>query len=41
MALPRDVSYYIVRNGVDVPLVPVDELPFRLEGVPQRLEPWE
>ncbi|KAF1833695.1 hypothetical protein BDW02DRAFT_500112, partial [Decorospora gaudefroyi] len=41
-ALPEGVRHYLVRgnpqgNSVMVPLVPVDQLPFQLQGIPRQL----
>lgn len=41
MSLPRGVRYYILRNKVAVPLIPVDQLPLWPRGLPQQLEPWK
>ncbi|KAJ8115520.1 hypothetical protein OPT61_g2843 [Boeremia exigua] len=38
MALPPGVRYYILRNNVEIPLVPIDQLPFQLNGLSQGLE---
>ncbi|KAF1911455.1 hypothetical protein BDU57DRAFT_403084, partial [Ampelomyces quisqualis] len=35
--MPDGLRYYILRGNVMVPLVPVDQLPFQLEGVPRQL----
>ncbi|KAH7396761.1 hypothetical protein DE146DRAFT_49885 [Phaeosphaeria sp. MPI-PUGE-AT-0046c] len=35
--LPQDLRHYILRGNVMVPLVPIDQLPYRLEGVPRQL----
>lgn len=37
MLLPRGVRYYILRNNVVVPLVPVDQLPLQPRGLPHQL----
>lgn len=39
LPLPRGVRYAIRRNNVDIPLVPIDQLPYRLEGFPQQVDP--
>lgn len=37
-ALPQDLRYYILRgDNMMVPMVPADQLPFRLPGVPRQL----
>jgi hypothetical protein len=36
-ALPVGLRYYLLRGTVMVPLVPVDQLPFQLQGVPRQL----
>ncbi|KAH9864408.1 hypothetical protein J1614_010342 [Plenodomus biglobosus] len=37
-AIPHDLRYYMLRgNDVMVPMVPADQLPFRLPGVPRQL----
>ncbi|KAF2025878.1 hypothetical protein EK21DRAFT_75351, partial [Setomelanomma holmii] len=36
-ALPEGLRYYLLRNLVMVPLVPVDQLPFQIQGVPRHL----
>ncbi|CBX91622.1 hypothetical protein LEMA_P071300.1 [Plenodomus lingam JN3] len=37
-AIPQELRYYMLRgNDVMVPMVPVDQLPFRLPGVPRQL----
>lgn len=36
-ALPEGLRYYMLRGSVMVPLVPVDQLPFQLQGVPRGL----
>ncbi|CAO2655566.1 Nn.00g043690.m01.CDS01 [Neocucurbitaria sp. VM-36] len=35
--LPKGLRYYLLRGSVMVPLVPVDQLPFQLHGVPRQL----
>ncbi|KAF2130376.1 hypothetical protein P153DRAFT_365983 [Dothidotthia symphoricarpi CBS 119687] len=37
-ALPESLRHYVLRDNVMVPLVPVDQLPFQLQGVPRRLD---
>lgn len=39
MTLPPGSRFSIVRNNVEVPLVPIDQLPFQLEGFPCELTP--
>ncbi|KAH6633242.1 hypothetical protein C7974DRAFT_168030 [Boeremia exigua] len=39
MALPLGVRYSIIRNNVEVPLIPIDQLPYQLQDLPSRLEP--
>jgi hypothetical protein len=36
-ALPAGLRYYLLRGNIMVPVVPVDQLPFQLQGVPQQL----
>ncbi|KAI4938591.1 hypothetical protein J4E85_001032 [Alternaria conjuncta] len=36
-ALPEGLRYYLLRGSVMVPLVPVDQLPFQLQGIPRQL----
>ena len=36
-ALPDGLRYYLLRGNVMVPLVPIDQLPFQLHGVPRQL----
>lgn len=36
-ALPEGLRYYFVRGSIMVPLVPMDQLPFRLQGIPRQL----
>ena len=36
-ALPEGLRYYLLRGSAMVPLVPVDQLPFQLQGVPRQL----
>ena len=36
-ALPEGLRYYLLRGTVMVPLVPVDQLPFQLQGIPRQL----
>jgi hypothetical protein len=36
-ALPVGLRYYLLRGDVMVPMVPVDQLPFQLHGVPRQL----
>ncbi|KAH8725117.1 hypothetical protein GQ44DRAFT_727279 [Phaeosphaeriaceae sp. PMI808] len=36
-ALPDGVRYYLLRGSIMVPLVPVDQLPFQLQGIPCQL----
>lgn len=39
LSLPEGVRYYIVRNNDTlVPLVPADQLPFQIHGVPRQLQ---
>lgn len=40
MALPSGVRYSILRNNVQVPLIPVDQLPFYIQGLPRELTPF-
>ncbi|KAH7384638.1 hypothetical protein BKA66DRAFT_416894, partial [Pyrenochaeta sp. MPI-SDFR-AT-0127] len=35
--LPEGLRYYLLRNGAMVPLIPVDQLPFRLQGISRQL----
>ncbi|KAH7082965.1 hypothetical protein BKA63DRAFT_140674 [Paraphoma chrysanthemicola] len=35
--LPDGLRYYLLRGSTMVPLVPVDQLPFQLQGVPRQL----
>lgn len=37
LPLPAGLRYYLLRGNVMVPLVPVDQLPFQLQGVPRQL----
>ncbi|KAJ4344335.1 hypothetical protein N0V95_006126 [Ascochyta clinopodiicola] len=37
MSIPEGLRYYILRNEDIVPLVPVDQLPFRLQDIPRQL----
>ena len=36
-ALPDGLRYYLLRGSAMVPLVPIDQLPFQLQGVPRQL----
>lgn len=36
-ALPQGLRYYFLRGNTMVPLVPADQLPFQLEGIPRQL----
>jgi hypothetical protein len=36
-ALPDGIRYYLLRSNIMVPMVPADQLPFQLQGVPRRL----
>jgi hypothetical protein len=36
-ALPDGIRYYLLRSNIMVPMVPVDQLPFQLQGVPRQL----
>jgi hypothetical protein len=40
MTLPSGVRYSVLRNDVEVPLVPVDQLPFYIQGLPRELTPF-
>ncbi|KAF3031874.1 hypothetical protein E8E12_001583 [Didymella heteroderae] len=40
MALPSGVRYSILRNNVEVPLIPIDQLPFHIQGLPRELTPF-
>lgn len=37
MILPSGVRYSILRNNVEVPLIPIDQLPFYIQGLPREL----
>ena len=37
MTLPPGVRYSILRNNVEVPLIPIDQLPFYIQGLPREL----
>ncbi|KAF1923183.1 uncharacterized protein M421DRAFT_407504, partial [Didymella exigua CBS 183.55] len=37
MTLPPGVRYSIFRNNVEVPLIPIDQLPFYIKGLPREL----
>ena len=41
MALPPGVRYSILRNNVEIPLIPIDQLPFKLQGLLPQLEPLQ
>lgn len=41
MTLPLGVRYYILRNNVVVPLVPVDQLPLQPRDLPHQLTPCQ
>ncbi|XPS92294.1 hypothetical protein M3J09_001693 [Ascochyta lentis] len=41
MTLPEEVRCYVLRDSIVVPLIPVDQLPFRLQGVPRQLTPCQ
>jgi hypothetical protein len=36
-ALPEGLRYYLLRGNMMVPLVPADQLPFQLQGLPRQL----
>jgi hypothetical protein len=36
-ALPDGLRYYLLRGSVMIPLVPIDQLPFQLQGIPRQL----
>jgi hypothetical protein len=36
-ALPEGLRYYLLRGNVMVPLIPADQLPFQLQGLPRQL----
>lgn len=40
MTLPPGVRYSILRNNVEVPLIPIDQLPFHIQGLPRELTPF-
>jgi hypothetical protein len=40
MTLPPGVRYSILRNKVEVPLIPIDQLPFYIQGLPRELTPF-
>jgi hypothetical protein len=37
LSLPRGLRYYVLRDIVMVPLIPADQLPFQLQGIPRQL----
>lgn len=39
MTLPPGVRYSILRNNVEVPLIPIDLLPFYIKDLPRELTP--
>ncbi|KAF2628598.1 hypothetical protein BU25DRAFT_466336, partial [Macroventuria anomochaeta] len=41
MTLPPGVRYSILRNNVQVPLIPIDQLPFQLQCLPRSLTPLQ
>ncbi|KAF3050409.1 hypothetical protein E8E11_004591 [Didymella keratinophila] len=40
MALPPEVRYSVLRNNVDVPLIPIDQFAFYIQGLPRELTPF-
>jgi hypothetical protein len=36
-ALPDGLRYYLLHGNAMVPLVPIDQLPFQLQGIPRQL----
>lgn len=40
MTLPPGVRYSILRNKVEVPLIPIDQLPFYIQDLPRELTPF-
>jgi hypothetical protein len=40
MTLPPGVRYSILPNNVEVPVIPIDQLPFYIQGLPRELTPF-
>ncbi len=38
MVVPPEVRFSILRNNVEIPLIPIDQLPFTLKDLPSRLD---